>query len=211
MPDDVGFMMRRGFARHVLLQYTVRRVQAADEARAEQLLPLAAAAGSELATHPEFIGGLVVALMDEAGRRLTPRLARAAISQCLLPLAATLPHAHKQLLRLLVAQWQVLHKIPAENIAAEGDVQNILNSRGIGEGSLLVSISQRAGGDAPGAPPAAASAGAGEGVLSLLQYAARTANETGATAPGEDKATERAYEKLGKLVPGLLGGRGRLQ
>ena len=100
--------------------------------------------------------------------------------------------------------------MPAEG--ATGEVQSILNARGVGEGSLLA-ISSRAGGDAPAAAGKAAGGGGGggEGVLSLLQYAARTANEKGATEPGDDKATDKAYEKLSRLVPGLLGGRGRLQ
>ena len=127
-------MLRRGFARHVLLSYVIRKVELADEARAEQLLPMVrsmskhaeacrsmskhadacrtgwrlpacahappplarlmqvATVANELSSHPEFAGGLVSTLIADPARRLTPRLARACISSCLLPLSALLPH-----------------------------------------------------------------------------------------------------------------------
>ena len=209
VPPEVPVMLTRGFARHVLLLYVIRRVEAADEARCEQMLPMAASVGAELASHPEFAGGLVSALIAEPAKRLTPRLARAAISQCLLPLAAQLPHAHRQLLRLLTSQWQLLQAIPAES--ASGEVTSNLAARGVDGGTLLSSVLAGNAVDGEGSNAASkAAVGAGEGVLSLLQYAARIANEKGATEPGDDQPTEKAYQKLAKLVPGLMGGRGRL-
>jgi hypothetical protein len=189
----------------------VRRVEAADEARCEQLLPMAAELGAELAAHPEFAGGLVSALMADPARRLTPQIARVAVSRCLLPLSAVLPHAHRQLRRLLHAQWQALHAMPAEG--ATGEVSSILAARGVGEGTLISTM--LSGSALEGANGAAAAGGGGggggsEGVLSLLQYAARTANEKGATEAGDEEKTEKSYQKLSRLVPGLMGGRGRI-
>ena len=48
-------MLQRGVARHLLLLYVVRRVEAADEARLEQLLPMATAhmQSAEIASHPD--------------------------------------------------------------------------------------------------------------------------------------------------------------
>ena len=40
VPEELPLMLRRGFARHVLLSYVIRKVELADEARAEQLLPM---------------------------------------------------------------------------------------------------------------------------------------------------------------------------
>ena len=134
VPEELPLMLRRGFARHVLLSYVIRKVELADEARAEQLLPMVrsmskhaeacrsmskhadacrtgwrlpacahappplarliqvATVANELSSHPEFAGGLVSTLIADPARRLTPRLARACISSCLLPLSALLPH-----------------------------------------------------------------------------------------------------------------------
>ena len=213
VPPEVSVMLQRGFARHVLLQYIIRRVEAADEARCEQMLPMAASVGADLSAHPEFAGGLVSALIADPSKRLAPRLARAAISQCLLPLAAQLPHAHQQLLRLLLSQWQLLHALPAEG--ATGEVSSILAARGVDGGTLLSSVLEGnsvggAGAASKQSSAAADSGGGGGGVLSLLQYAARGANERGATEPRDEQATEQAYKKLARLVPGLMGGRGRV-
>ena len=129
-----------------------------------------------------------------------------------LSLAAHLPHVHTQLLRLLTSQWQLLHALPAEGAA--GEVSGILAARGVDGGSMLLStleVGASAGGGKAAATTPGGGGGGGEGVLSLLQYAAREANEKGAVAPGEERASEKAYEKLGRLVPGLMGGRGRIE
>ena len=76
--------------------HMVRRVEAADEARVEQLLPMVVSLEplqSQMKDYPEFAGGLVSALIADPTKCLTPRIARAAISKCLLPLAQQLPGA----------------------------------------------------------------------------------------------------------------------
>ena len=85
-------------------------------------------------------------------------------------------------------------------------VSTILAARGV-DGGLLYTLEGSATG---GKGASSADTGGGEGVLSLLQYAARTANEKGLAEPGDEQRTQRAYDKLARLVPGLMGGRGRL-
>jgi len=182
LPSSLDKLLEKGHGRHLVLLYAIRRVEAADVTRCEQLLPRITQLAKGLEDHPEFAGGLVSALLADPQKRLTPRLARVTISQCLAPLAALMPHAHMQLLRLMQAQWTVLNSIPAEDVSSE---QKQL------DGSFRTAAM-------------GPSSGADERVLTLLQSAASNAYQHGAVAEADKDAVKRAYAKLGKLVPGLL-------
>ena len=121
-------------------------------------------------------------------------------SGCLVPLSGRLAHAHQQLLRLMTAQWQALHAFPASGVA--DTVDGILASKGVEGGSIVAAVNSSMPGvaDAAKAPPPAA---AEDGVLSLLQFAARSGKAGGMVHPGSEGATKRAYEQLEALVPGL--------
>ena len=101
--------------------------------------------------------------------------------------------------------------MPAE--VATGEVNSILAARGV-DGGLLSSVLQGSAvqleSKAAAKAAAAGGSGGGEGVLSLLQHAARVGNEKGATEADDEQRTEKAYQKLARLVPALMGGRGRL-
>ena len=156
------------------------------DGRCEQLLPLVASFGMELVAHPEFAGGLVSALLAEPSKRLKPRIAAAAVLHCLLPLSGQLPHVHAQLRRLMLAQWQLLHAMAVLRPEGESDLAGIGGILGTGASG--------------GAKP-----------LSLLQAAAREANERGVVGDGpEEEATVDAeYARLQQLVPRCLGERSR--
>ena len=208
LPEGLEAMFKNyPHARHVILMHMVRRVEAADEARVEQLLPMVVSLEplqSQMKDYPEFAGGLVSALIADPTKCLTPRIARAAISKCLLPLAQQLPQAHTQLLRLLTSQWQLLHAMPAESAA--GDTAGIMAAAGVA--TVVSKLTQ--GNALDGKGKEKVQNPLGEAVISLLQHAARKGNEVGATEAKGEKETERAYDKLARLVPGLMGGRGRL-
>ena len=139
-----------------------------------------------MSAHDDFVGGLVSALIAEPRRRLTPRVARAAVD-CLVALSALLPYAHTQLLRLLHSQWRVLHSVPAVDVSDGKDL------------SALDTGLQRASSVDAGAD--------GDTALTLLQAAARAAQASGANDGTEEgaAAVQRAYAKLAKSVPALLG------
>ena len=203
LPEAFKRMLAKGHARHVVLLYVLRCVEAADEPRVAQLLPRVASLGAELRAHPDFVGGLVSALIHEPTRRLTPTIARAAVTGCLVPLSAALTQAHWQLLRLMRSQWQLLQAIPAE--AASGEVDGILAAAGVGGGSLISMIPAELTGGAKAQPAALArQEGGAKAALTLLQAAARAANEGGVVDEGDDVAVQRAYDQLQKLVPGVL-------
>lgn len=188
LPASLEIMLRKGHGRTLVLLYALRRVEAADVERSEQLLPLLTETlGAELRSHEDFAGGLVSALMADPLRRLTPRMARASVTHCLVPLSKLLPHAHKQLLRLLQSQWRVLNTVPA----VETSAADLLTH----DGSLRTTSSIDAG------------KGHGEVVLTLLQVAAREAHAAGAREEAEEAqaAVKRAYARLERAVPALLG------
>lgn len=186
-PEVLERLMAPGLPRHLVLLYVVKRVEAADEARVEQMLPLVMASltSAELAAHPEWAGGLVGALVNDPAKRLTRRIATCVIHRCLVPLSRASGHAHSQLLRLLIAQWQALHAMPAAGVA--DTVDGILASKGVESGSVV------------------ASAATGhDGALTLLQFAARAGKADGAVEAGAEGEVKRSYEKLEALVPGVV-------
>ena len=205
-PAALGAVLRQGLARRLVLLYVVRRLEAADEARVEQLLPLIMAdlTAADLRHHPEFAGGLVGALLSDPTKRLTRRLAAAVVNVCLVPMARELGHVHAQLLRLLTAQWPALHAIPASGVADTVDA--ILASRGVDSGSIVAKMPGAEGGASSGgaAAKAAAAGATADGVLSLLQFAARAGKASGAVDPGSEGEVRRSYERLEALVPGLI-------
>ena len=191
LPGALTIMLHKGHGRGIILEYALHRVEAADAERVEQLLPLiASSVGAELRHHEDFAGGLASALMAEPTRRLTPRIARAAVSACLLPLSRLLPHAHSQLLRLLQSQWRVLTRVPAVDVAdqAAASMDGVLRR----------------------ASSVDAAADDGEVLLNLVQMAAREAREHGAVEETEEAkaAMQRAYAKLERSVPALFAAKG---
>ena len=118
LPSALPGMLQRGHARELVLLYILRRLEAVDEARVEQMLPLVTALGAEqLSKHTEFLGGLVSALVADPSRRLTTRIAAAVVTHCLVPLSSAMAIAHVQLLRLMTATWQTLHALAAHVVA----------------------------------------------------------------------------------------------
>ena len=216
LPSALPGMLQRGHARELVLLYILRRLEAVDEARVEQMLPLVTALGAEqLYKHTEFLGGLVSVLVADPSRRLTTRIAAAVVTHCLVPLSSAMAIAHVQLLRLMTATWQTLHALAAHG--ATGAVEGILASAGIDGGVILDLAAQAAkakaeaaadddaAGSAGGAGGAGGATGAAsERALSLLQWAARQTKATGKVDEGDAPHVERAYQKLAKLVPGVL-------
>ena len=191
-------------ARHLFLLYTLRRVEAADQARVLALLPLAASLGKELAAHPDFVGGLVSALLADPARRLRgqPAIASAVVLDCLLPLSALLPHAHTQLRRLMLAQWQTLHAMEPPRPEGADDLA------GIGGILRKQTAADSPAGAGRGGGGGGGGGGGARGKLSILQVAAREANEFGVVGDAGGATDDEAnadYAKLARLVPGLLG------
>jgi hypothetical protein len=180
LPASLEVMLEKGHGRALVLLYVLRRVEAADEERVEQLLPLITRkVGLDLQHHDDFAGGLVSALIADPARRLTPRIARAAISGCLVPLSSQLAQLHTQLLRLLQSQWRLLMRIPALDVADQ---------------------------PASTASMADAVASDGEAPLTLLQMAARQARASGALVDTEEcrEANKNLYSRLERSVPELF-------
>ena len=176
LPESLEVMLEKGHGRALVLLYVLRRVEAADEERVEQLLPLITRkVGLDLQHHADFAGGLVSALIADPTRRLTPRIARAAISGCLVPLSSQLAQLHAQLLRLLQSQWRLLTRIPALDVASTASMAD-------------------------------AGASEGEAPLTLLQMAARQARASGALGDTEEcrAANKNLYSRLERSVPELF-------
>ena len=176
LPESLEVMLEKGPGRALVLLYVLRRVEAADEERVEQLLPLITRkVGLDLQHHADFAGGLVSALIADPTRRLTPRIARAAISGCLVPLSSQLAQLHAQLLRLLQSQWRLLTRIPALDVASTASMAD-------------------------------AGASEGEAPLTLLQMAARQARASGALGDTEEcrAANKNLYSRLERSVPELF-------
>ena len=211
-PQMLGIMLKNGFCCSLVLRYVLRRVEAADEPRVEQMLKILMGLGAPiLCAHEDFVGGLVTTLIAEPRRRLTARVARAVVREFLVPLAARLPYAHTQLLRLLTSQWRTLSALSAVGVTKADGGESTADS------TLGGSLPQDSASDAP-LPSESDGDGQhseafAERALTLLQYAVREARSKGAvgeqgaaaSAAMQPNAIERAYAKLDKLVPaGIL-------